>query len=157
MYPPQPSGAIPTSSLGSASVLRRWSKAVVSIMQRVIRALVFGRSKVRSNAELRPDWPTPQGDVSAVRLDGVDCARQARTRLDNLGEPESAEHSAFAQTCQSYGIPQMRAKPWCQRFELAFWAVFSGGASGCSPRRQTKRAASPSKRQPSLPSSLGRR
>ncbi|CAK0801547.1 unnamed protein product, partial [Prorocentrum cordatum] len=104
------------------------SKAAVSIMQRVIRALVFERTNVRSDTELRPDRPTPQGDVSVACLDGFDFARQARTRLGNLDEPESAEHSAFVHTCQSYGIPLNAGKAMVSALRAGILGgLFMGG------------------------------
>ncbi|CAK0808859.1 unnamed protein product [Prorocentrum cordatum] len=86
------------------------SKIAVSIMQRVMRVLVFEESTVDAATELRRDAPVPEDSVSVVCLDGFDFVRKAQTRLQHLQAPESEEHIAFVGTCARYGIPLNPAK-----------------------------------------------
>ena len=64
------------------------SRITVSIMHRVMRALVFEESGVDVSTELRRDAPVPDGCASVACLDGFDFARMAQTRLQDLRPPE---------------------------------------------------------------------
>ncbi|CAK0904396.1 unnamed protein product [Prorocentrum cordatum] len=86
------------------------SKIAVSIMQRVIRTLVFDIVGADPRAELRRDRAFPDGDVSIVCLDGFDFVRKAQSRLCKLQIVESMEHQHFVAACAKHGIPLNPAK-----------------------------------------------
>ncbi|CAK0901946.1 unnamed protein product [Prorocentrum cordatum] len=81
------------------------SKIAVSIMQRVIRTLVFDIVGADPRTELRRDRAFPDGDVSIVCLDGFDFVRKAQSRLCKLQIVESMEHQHFVAACAKHGIP----------------------------------------------------
>ncbi|CAK0882079.1 unnamed protein product [Prorocentrum cordatum] len=86
------------------------SKIAVSIMQRVIRALVFDIVGADPRTELRRGRAFPDGDVSIVCLDGFYFVRKAQSRLCKLQIVESMEHQHFVAACAKHGIPLNPAK-----------------------------------------------
>ena len=84
----------------------------VSLMQTVVRRLVFGLSGVPASSEVsKLKWFPTDDEISVVYLDSFDNVRKVKSEYREVLEGKaSARHKSFVATCEE--LPQFTPEPW---------------------------------------------
>ena len=97
--------------VGMRVVPMGWINAV-SLMQTVVRQLVFGLSKVPETSEVsKLKWFPTDDSISVVYLDSYDEVRRVKAEYKGLLEGTSSKrHKSFVATCEELGLPLNQGK-----------------------------------------------